>query len=197
MTDSAGNQKVLQLAVLVNPVNDPPYFTNYVSSLTVDEGTSSEIINFDASDIDSNTSNLSFGIIGGDSSRFIINPNTGSLTLASMPDYENPGDADGNNTYDLNVTVTDSENGITNLPLVILVRDVKEPPTLIGSTLAIDVDEQIPFTVNLNSYFGSQGRFFIIYQNYLGAEWNCYHSRWNWSADIYFRDDLQSRFFRY
>ena len=67
--------------MLVNPVNDPPYFTNYVSSLTVDEGTSSEIINFDASDIDSNTSNLSFGIIGGDSSRFIINPNTGSLTL--------------------------------------------------------------------------------------------------------------------
>ena len=36
-----------------------------------------------------------------------------------MPDYENPGDADGNNTYDLNVTITDSENGITNLPFVL------------------------------------------------------------------------------
>ena len=157
VTDSAGNQEILQVAILVNPVNDPPSFTNYISAFTVDEGTTSEIHNFDATDIDSNVSNLSFGLAGVDASRFSINITTGSLTFASVPDYENPGDTNGDNYYDFNVTVTDSENDLISLPVSVNVRDVKEPPTLTGSTLAIDVDEQEVSTVDLNTYFGTQG----------------------------------------
>ncbi len=78
-----------------------------------------------------------FSLSGGaDSAQFSINSSTGLLTFRSVPDYENPADADLNNVYDLIVTVTD--NGTGNLSdsqtLTVSVTNVNEANAL----LAID-----------------------------------------------------------
>ena len=51
---------------------------------------------------------ISYSISGGaDSSRFIINQNTGVLTFKTAPDFETPGSTDGDNVYEVEVTVSD------------------------------------------------------------------------------------------
>ena len=155
--DSAGNIVVLPIAIDVTPVNDTPTIPNYISAKQVDEGHQTEIYDFNATDIDSDDNALTFGVVGTDSSRFNVNQTSGSLTFASTPDYENPGDASGDNIYDLNITVTDLEGAVLSLPLSILIRNVNEPPTLSGDTLGIDVSEEETYSVDLNTYFGTQG----------------------------------------
>ncbi|MFL2929064.1 MAG: tandem-95 repeat protein [Opitutales bacterium] len=157
VTDSAGNSVLIQVAIDVIAVNDAPSFTNYISATAVDEGFSAEIYDFNATDIDSDDNTLTFGLTGTDYNRFLINQNTGSLTFASLPDYENPGDSSGDNIYDLNVTVSDLQGAVLSLPLSISIRDVNEPPTLVGDTLFISANEEEPYTINLNTQFGTQG----------------------------------------
>jgi len=55
-----------------------------------------------------------------------INSFTGELTFNASPDYEMPADADGNNTYIVEVTVTDA-NGLTDVQtLTINITDESE-----------------------------------------------------------------------
>ena len=57
---------------------------------------------------------------GADHSLFSINAQTGTLTFTTPPDYENPSDDDGNNTYELEVTVSDGiHNVIQNLQITV------------------------------------------------------------------------------
>ena len=157
VTDSAGNSVVLQIAIDITAVNDAPTITNDISAIQVDEGHSTEIYDFNTTDVDSDNNSLSFGLSKPDSSRFTINPTSGSLIFASMPDYENPGDASGDNIYDINVTVTDLEGALFSLSFSVSIRNVNEPPTLNGDTLYVSADEEELYSVNLNTYFGTQG----------------------------------------
>ena len=43
---------------------------------------------------------------GADQARFLIDPETGALTFAGLPDYENPDDSAGNNEYIVTVRAT-------------------------------------------------------------------------------------------
>jgi hypothetical protein len=53
---------------------------------------------------------LSFSIAGGaDASKFRIDANSGLLTFITAPDYEARGDADGNNTYQVRIGVSDGK----------------------------------------------------------------------------------------
>jgi hypothetical protein len=59
-----------------------------------------------ATDADNNA--LSFGIAGGDdASRFVINADTGSLSFGAAPDFELPSDANGDNVYEVVISVSD------------------------------------------------------------------------------------------
>ena len=75
---------------------------------------------------DPNGDELLFSISGGnDQSHFTINSVTGFLTFISTPDFENPTDSDGNNSYEITVGVSDGKAEI-NQNLVIYVLDVNE-----------------------------------------------------------------------
>ena len=53
---------------------------------------------------------MSFAISGGvDSDRFMLENYTGVLHWAGQPDYENPLDANGDNLYEIEVSVSDGE----------------------------------------------------------------------------------------
>ena len=81
--------------------NTPPTLTN-PGTLSVIEG-STTIATIDAKDAESGASGVSQTIAGGaDSGSFAITSG-GALTFITAPDFEIPGDSDGDNTY--NVTV--------------------------------------------------------------------------------------------
>ena len=75
-----------------------------------------------ASDNQSSEGNgLTFSITGGaDAPKFSIDGQWGLLSwLNIVPDFENPSDADGNNTYEVEVSVTDA-SGYTDAQLVVV-----------------------------------------------------------------------------
>lgn len=54
---------------------------------------------------------LTYSIAGGaDAALFAISPQTGTLMFITAPDFEVPGDADGNNIYDVIVQASDGTN---------------------------------------------------------------------------------------
>ncbi|MGI9541850.1 MAG: cadherin repeat domain-containing protein, partial [Cyclobacteriaceae bacterium] len=93
--------------------------------------------------------NLTTGI---DDALFAIDINTGILTFLAAPDFEAPGDVGGDNIYNVEVTVTDSEaiplTGVQNL--VVTVTDVNEPPT-ITSASSVSVAENLTFAINVQA----------------------------------------------
>ena len=77
-----------------------------------------------ASDADGDV--LGYAIAGGpDAGSFTIDAATGALSFLSTPDYEAPGDGDGDNVYLLDVAVTDGEATVTRT-IDVTVTDVAE-----------------------------------------------------------------------
>ncbi|PRY24418.1 cadherin domain-containing protein [Aliiruegeria haliotis] len=80
---------------------------------------------------DSEGAGLTYSISGGaDSGAFTIDPSNGVLSFTSAPSYETPTDANGDNDYLVQVTVTDSD-GLTDVQdITVTVIDQGEPPVL-------------------------------------------------------------------
>ncbi len=80
-----------------------------------------------ADDADSEGSGLAYSQTGGaDQPLFSIAPGTGILQFLSAPDFENPLDANGDNDYEVQVTVTDAD-GLTDVQdITVTVTDVNE-----------------------------------------------------------------------
>jgi len=106
------------------PGNSPPTFTSPATASMVENAT----LSYKATATDPEGSALTYSISGGaDAAKFSLD-STGALTFKSPPDFDLPGDADGNNVYevqlrasdgslaatlDLRVTVTNDREGIT------------------------------------------------------------------------------------
>ncbi|MFM7560695.1 S8 family serine peptidase, partial [Cylindrospermopsis raciborskii] len=117
------------------PANQAPTFTNS-PSFTVAEN-STTVGNVTASDPENNP--LSFSISGGsDQARFAINASTGSLSFVAPPDYETPRDVGSNNVYNLQVSVSDGRNTVTQ-DIAVTVTDVNDR-TLLGGILSNNND---------------------------------------------------------
>ncbi|MCH5824177.1 cadherin repeat domain-containing protein, partial [Salmonella enterica] len=75
--------------------------------MTINENVTA-VVQATASDADGST--LAFSLSGADAALFAINAATGAITFIAGPDFENPGDADRNNVYQLTVTASDGTN---------------------------------------------------------------------------------------
>lgn len=76
-----------------------------------------------------NVQPLTYAITGGiDSSLFTLDSATGNLSFVAAPDFENPQDADGDNIYEVQVTVTDGDGNTSAQLLSTQVQNVIEPP---------------------------------------------------------------------
>ena len=79
------------------------------TTFTVDEGTTA-VETLTAKDQDSAAADLAWSKAGGaDAGQFMLSAD-GDLAFAAAPDYENPGDADGDRTYEITVQVSDGDN---------------------------------------------------------------------------------------
>ena len=147
--DGTNTSASVSVLVSVTDVNDnSPVITSNSGGLTVAvdvaENTTS-VTTVTATDADAG-STITFTVTGGaDSSLFSLNTNSGVLTFASAPDYENPSDANGDNDYVVEVTATDGTN--TDIQTItVSVTDVNDNTPVItsnsgGLTAAADVAE--------------------------------------------------------
>ena len=59
-----------------------------------------------STDVDAGAT-LTYSISGADAALFTVDASTGVLSFIAAPSYESPGDAGGNNVYDVTVQVSD------------------------------------------------------------------------------------------
>ena len=88
------------------------------------------IIDIDANDGDGGSSDvgITYSLTDGtDQAAFDVDANNGELTFNFSPDFENPLDADMNNSYHVEVTASDGSNTTAQL-ITVTVDNVMEPP---------------------------------------------------------------------
>ena len=120
---SDGTSSVSQtISINISNVNEVPQISALSSTHSPDENQTS-IVTVSASDPDANTS-LTYSLSGTDSSLFDIS-SSGVLTFKSAPDYETPGDADADNSYQINVIVSDGSLSVTQA-ITIQVQNVAD-----------------------------------------------------------------------
>ncbi len=143
------NNDSITINLTVNSVNDNPtiYSINgqsLSSSLTAEiqvPENSPVSLDINASDsIEGDT--LSFQkTAGADRDMFDLNTTTGILSLPSTPDFENPSDADSNNTYEIWFLANDGNGGFAEKRITIRVTNVVEDNDGDGIEDAYDPDD--------------------------------------------------------
>jgi len=162
VTDNgAGNLTDVQaISVSVMDANEPPVITSDgggpTAALSRAEGTTA-VTTVVATDVDRPAQTLTFTKTGGaDAARFVINSSTGELTFVTAPNYEAPTDSDLNNSYEVQITVTDSGLGnLTDMQLItVTISNVNEPPVVSDFTKTGPEDNDILFAAtNFTSKF--------------------------------------------
>ena len=121
------NSTTKAVAISVTNVNEAPTVTSAATASFAENGTGT-VYTAAATDPDAGTT-LTYSISGADAALFNINATTGVVTFKSSPNYEAPGDAGGNNVYDISVTASDGTNSTTKA-VAISVTNVNEAPTI-------------------------------------------------------------------
>ncbi len=116
--------------------NDAPVITTNEGdshSLDIIDGTAGDVVTIAASDVDNgDAETLKYSLGGTDADDFNINETTGVVTWKTNtpPDYNAPTDSDGDNIYNVTVTVTDDNLGMDTIALTINVSAGADAPTL-------------------------------------------------------------------
>ncbi len=129
------------ITIHVVNVNEAPEF-NAVSDLSIDEN---QVTVVTLSTTDPENDDVSYDLTQtGDNSSFSIDAD-GNLTFDTPPNYEQPADADGSNTY--NVTVTATDNGTPpqtgSISFIVTVNDVNEAPIVTNDNYLTDEDTEL------------------------------------------------------
>ena len=142
--DELGNLAQLELAVSLSNINDnPPILTAPPASLTVAENDSSVVYTFTASDLDGDA--LSYSIDGADAQYFALGAASGTLQFQPAADYETPLDANQDNVYELNISVSDGDYHSSSAQLSIAVADSYDeaPQATSASSVALAIDSLV------------------------------------------------------
>ncbi len=134
--------------VTVSRINDAPVITSNGgganASISIAENTTA-VTTVASSDVDGGTP--SYSIFGGaDAACFSIDSSTGVLSLSTVPDFEAPVDADGNNVYDVVVRASDGAGGTDNQAIAVTITPVNDNSPVItsnggGASAAISIAE--------------------------------------------------------
>ena len=91
------------VAIMVTDENDPPIFTSDAAVSVAENQT----VAYTALATDADGDDLSYSLSGTDAALFMIDATTGEVRFIEAPDFEAPGDTDGDNVYDIVVTASD------------------------------------------------------------------------------------------
>ena len=135
--DAGANYSGESYVVFGFATNTAPVITS-AAAVSVAENQTSAIDVETADDLDAEGAGLTYALTGGaDAGLFSIDADTGVLTFDAAPDFEAPGDADGDNDYLVQVTVTDSGSLTDVQDLTVSVTDADEPPTAAPDLAAV------------------------------------------------------------
>ena len=108
------------------------------SFVSTPENNTDTIYTAAATDIDGDDADIIYSLgSGNDEGFFQIDASTGALSFKAAPDYENPGDADGNNAYIVEIIAKDFGNLETSQTLVVTVTNVNEAPVAWNDTILV------------------------------------------------------------
>ena len=113
-----------------------PVFT---SPATVDAAEGQSVA-YMAAATDADGDALVYSLSGMDAALFTIDANTGEVSFITAPDFEAPGDDDGDNVYDITVTASDGTNS-TNHNVAIRVTNENDNIPVFTSPAAVSVAE--------------------------------------------------------
>ncbi len=131
----------------------------FVQNYTVPENTLT-VTDVDTNDdLDTEGNGLTYSLSGTDSDRFTVDENTGVLSFATAPDFENPTDNGGDNIYNFVLTVTDSGGLTDTQELEITVSDDLEllasSPAMDSVNIAPDSEVTLTFEQNIRAGTGN------------------------------------------
>jgi Ca2+-binding RTX toxin-like protein len=132
LTDAAGlSSAPATVVAAVTPVNDAPVFTSAPNFSIAESLTAVGTVTATDAEHDA----LSFALAGGDDQAFFaINSQTGALRFLNTPDFETRADKNGDNSYSVVVSVTDSAGAVVTQALAVQVTDVAEQGRTINGT---------------------------------------------------------------
>ena len=123
-----GNAATIAVTINVTAVDEPPVFTAGDESISFAEDEDITAVlgtAYAATDPeDSDGPTLKLG--GADSGKFSFDTANGQLMFKASPDFEKPGSADGDNTYEVTVTATDGESNSSDRDVKVMVTNVDE-----------------------------------------------------------------------
>ncbi len=144
----------ITVEVTVNDVDEPATIsfsadsgtTAVDNALTVNENHAGTAATFSASDPE-NMAGLTYvwSLTGSDAADFNLS-NSGELTFAATPDFEQPTDSGGDNVYNITVNALDSEGQTGSLTISVTVSPVDEPLTISGDG-SPSIEEEGPIIV--------------------------------------------------
>ena len=125
-TDPAGVTDSIMVTITVTGVNEPPDITGDVEDY--DENGTADVADFTATDPEG-AGTVTLDLSGADASLFDLSTN-GVLTFNDSPNYEMPGDADGDNTYEVTVGAKDADGIRGTRDVEVKVANVNEDGTV-------------------------------------------------------------------
>jgi hypothetical protein len=145
VSDGQGSTDSLAIAVTVTAGNDNAPVITSGTTASIAENTTA-VMTVTATDSDQPAQTLSFSITGGaDAARFAIDAVSGALRFVSPPDFEQSSDADGDNVYEVVVSVSDGTLD-TATSLTISVIGLSEAPHGSDGSIRLNEDESYVFS---------------------------------------------------
>jgi len=132
VSDQDGGSDSSTVTITVTATQDPPTIDSS-ATVSIEENTTS-VITVDGNDVDGDS--LSYSISGGaDKDLFSIDSSTGDLAFVAKQDYENPTDSDGDNVYEVEVTVDDGNGNTVSQIINVTVTDTATSMSISNSAL--------------------------------------------------------------
>ena len=151
-TDPEGASDSVNVAIMVNDVDEPPSFTVDNTELEYAENGTASVTTFSATDPEGG--DIGWALSGDDADLFSISG--GALTFNDSPDFEAPADEDVDNVYDLTIGASDPEGNLTEVDITVTVANVDESGTVTLSSL--EPEEGVRLTVTLADPDGISSR---------------------------------------
>ena len=131
----------------VDPVNDNnPVFTADITPSVAENQVIVQTLT--ATDADLPAQTIGYTVVGGADGALFTITGTDQLEFLTAPDFDIPGDADGDNVYDVTIQLDDGNGGIETQSISVAILNVNEAPinTLPGSQVTNE-DSPLVFSI--------------------------------------------------
>ena len=155
-TDPFGASATSEVTITVTGVDEDPSITSTGAAFTAispaeNAGITVPLATYTASDpeitVDALIGTISWSKSGRDAGKFSISTD-GALTFDADPDFESPGDANGDNVYEVTVVASDPAGNSDELEVRVKVTNVAETGTIEFSSLSPKVGVALMATLD-------------------------------------------------